>query len=337
MNSTDSLAIPNYVVFHALNGSGITVGYLVFNLTLFLLGVAIILLNVVVADTLIRRRSRWREPTDTFVISLAFTDAVTGVSVLYNAVYHLLIFKDETECLIRYGIHLSILLCNTYHLAAVTMERYVRITSPFVYAKTCRKHINILVCCGIWALSFLLGLLPVMGVGKDFSLNRCILFNVISTSYLGTVLALLWMPFVIMVFLYYHIFTIVRRHTIAIVKNDYTRTLKKRHSTTESIPLKYTKTVCLVTGVYLVCWMPSGLVVLLALLGKMDHMTLGQRGMLLMYSSITIYLNSIINPVIYAFRISTVRYRFRQIFCKRNVTHLQTERTRSAERSNHDC
>ena len=97
-----------------------------------------------------------------------------------------------------------------------------------------------------------------MGVGKDFSLNRCILFNVVSTAYLGVVLALLWIPFLIMVFLYVHIFTIVRRHTIAIVKHDYTRTLKQRNSTADSIPLKYTKTVCLVTGVYLVCWMPSG-------------------------------------------------------------------------------
>lgn len=50
--------------------------------------------------------------------------------------------------------------------------------------------------------------------------------------------------------------------------------------------------------------------------GGLGDRTTVEKGTLLLYVSSTAFINSLVNPIIYAFKITTVRLRFKALFCR---------------------
>ena len=60
----------------------------------------------------------------------------------------------------------------------------------------------------------------------------------------------------------------------------------------------------------------AGILVACSITGALGDMSTARKGDFLLYTSILVYCNSLLNPLIYAVKIPAIRTRFRSIFCR---------------------
>ncbi|KAK7499734.1 hypothetical protein BaRGS_00009075 [Batillaria attramentaria] len=269
------------VVYWALNDYGVTAFDIAICVIMVTLASWIVTLNALVLDTLVRVKGAngTREPADWLVSSLSLADLVTGLFLVYNTAYNMINFQATV---------------------------FIALT---------------------WVVSLLLALIPALGWNLDSSedtgpagetLPVCSYFGLHPPDYLRLVVSIFFVPFVVMIFLYAHIFKVANRHARVIAAQEGGKT-RERHS------WKYTKTVVIVMGLYFFCWLPVGLVIILHVQGYLGDYTLVEKGTMVLYASVPAYANSIINPIIYAIKVSAVRARFRAIFCRGDHSQVQPD------------
>ncbi|XP_067667511.1 G-protein coupled receptor 12-like [Haliotis asinina] len=174
-----------------------------------------------------------REPADIFVCSLSVADTLGGFFLLYNTTYNLINYQLYYECAFRMGLVQILGLASVYHMAALTVDRYVKIAHPYHYPTACNRMFVFAVCIVIWSISTIIGLLPLFGWKNE--------------QKSGTV----------------------------------------------------------------------GVVIMLDFSSGLGDRTTVEKGTLLLYASSTAFINSLVNPIIYAFKITSVRLRFRALFCRK--------------------
>lgn len=251
--------------YEALNGYGVTVLYFMHRFSLIILACFIITFNVFVMYAL-KRKSNSDDVTRVFIYSLSATDAFNGLFLLYNALYDLIHFKNIFECLFRFGFVNSISLCSTLQLLALSMDRYVKILSPYFYLRIFNVQSVWWLSYSVWAICGVVGFLPLMGWRKKekHSFNFCSFFGVLSQSYFILYTMLHMISFFIIVAVYVHILKIAYnkisenkmflQHALALaVTGD-----KKAQCHQNAPWWKPTKTVLIVIGIYFVCWTPTG-------------------------------------------------------------------------------
>ncbi|KAL8624917.1 hypothetical protein ACOMHN_016213 [Nucella lapillus] len=340
MSANDDQAKSKAVVYWGLNNYGVSALEIVINCVLVILAAWIILLNSLVFDTLIRygrKRGAERKPTDCLVASLSLADMVTGVFLIYNTVYNLTNFQIRVECLVRNAFLITTMISSVLHLALLTTDRYVQIILPYRYDRVCNQVTVLVLALFTWITALMLALLPtfgwsntpVAGDGKEGEGETttttatptpvCSFFGLMHPDYLRFVVCLFFVPFLLMGILYGHIFKVARRHSREIAAQERACRRRDRHT------WKFTKTVLIVMGLYFLSWLPVGTVILLHLEGNLNNYTLIERGTLLLYCSATAFASSIINPVIYAVKITAVRARFAAIFCRGRKIAIQTD------------
>nr|KAG5708520.1 hypothetical protein BaRGS_032941 [Batillaria attramentaria] len=317
------------VVYWALNDYGVTAFDIAICVIMVTLASWIVTLNALVLDTLVRVKGAngTREPADWLVSSLSLADLVTGLFLVYNTAYNMINFQIRTECLLRLAIIHATLYSSVLHLCLLTGDRYLKIVSPYRYNTACNSTSVIVFIALTWVVSLLLALIPALGWNLDSSedtgpagetLPVCSYFGLHPPDYLRLVVSIFFVPFVVMIFLYAHIFKVANRHARVIAAQEGGKT-RERHS------WKYTKTVVIVMGLYFFCWLPVGLVIILHVQGYLGDYTLVEKGTMVLYASVPAYANSIINPIIYAIKVSEVRARFRAIFCRGDHSQVQPD------------
>ena len=60
----------------------------------------------------------------------------------------------------------------------------------------------------------------------------------------------------------------------------------------------------------------AGILVACSVTGALGDMSTARKGDFVLYTSILLYCNSLLNPLIYAVKIPAIRTRFRSIFCR---------------------
>ena len=60
----------------------------------------------------------------------------------------------------------------------------------------------------------------------------------------------------------------------------------------------------------------AGILVACSITGALGDMSTARKGDFVLYTSILVYCNSLLNPLIYAVKIPAIRTRFRSIFCR---------------------
>ena len=261
---TTSTEEDSQYLFKTLNGYQVTAGTFIFNLSVITLGIWIIVLNCLLIQTLVKYRA-YLEVTDIFIHNLAATDATTGLLLIYNSTYNILNFQNRYECLIRFGLIQSMSLCSNGFIAMLTINRYIMVSRPFSYRKIFKKKFMVTSSVFTWCLSLAVGFMPLVGWNQELapqqedngSLTVCRFFGVMDPGYVWLNVGLYWLPVFLMLVLYTHMSKIACNHAKAIKANERAITNKEekafdRHS------WKLTKTVSIVIGVYLFCWMPTG-------------------------------------------------------------------------------
>nr|KAG5697340.1 hypothetical protein BaRGS_004066 [Batillaria attramentaria] len=136
-------------------------------------------LNGLVLDTMVRQ-GKWREPADLLVAGLALTDALTGVFLLYNTSYSIVYYQHVTECLVRFGLVHVLLAVSDFLLLCLTVDRFLKIVTPYRYGDMCGKWTIWVVMVTAWLLGIVFGSLPTMEVGKGGDFDVCMMYMLVT-------------------------------------------------------------------------------------------------------------------------------------------------------------
>lgn len=194
-------------------------------------------------------------------------------------------------------------------LVAVSFDRYVAIEYPLKYKQKMTKRSIMILIGFIWLISVLLSYAPVLlGVysqkhkRKQLDPYGCgmrpnLIYSIISSS------LSFYIPLIIILFLYGRIFIIARKHSHELQKLE--NIIKRLHSNEkfvlESVKwnknLKAIRTLGIVVGVFVACWLPF--FVMYLLLAYCEYKCVNP--LIERYITWIGYVNSFCNPVIYAF------------------------------------
>ncbi|XP_071078585.1 adenosine receptor A3-like [Haliotis cracherodii] len=300
----------NSYAFIAFTGSPVTFADLVGLPFLILMGITELVLNLIV---LVALRSSQEDASNSFIVNLAMADALTGLIVIYNSVYTMLEWKDVHECLFRFGLLIGVNMASVLSIMLLTVDRYVKIKDPFRHKRLFTSKRVTLLNTSVWVLSLTVAILPVAGWNRSQEVKKtCKFFTVFSTSYLGTVVVIFVIPLVAIVTLYPQIYVLARKHAMAI----HAQLCRTSSGNTPRSTLRFAKTVGIIIGMYILCWAPVGTYLLLVLLDRpLVEETGVDLGAVLTYTAGVGFLNSLINPLVYAIKIPAVGRVFRRVCC----------------------
>ncbi|XP_002734435.1 adenosine receptor A2b-like [Saccoglossus kowalevskii] len=108
--------------------------------------------------------SRLRITTNYFIVSLAISDMLVGLVVIpINFAFPTALLKGYTTCLQVACFTVVVCTSSITNIVAVTIDRYLAITSPLKYHAIMTSRRAIVTISLVWVYAFTIGFLPVMG------------------------------------------------------------------------------------------------------------------------------------------------------------------------------
>lgn len=246
-------------------GIQILVGSILFFMTGFAIcGNLLVIISVCIFRQL-------RTITNYFIISLATADLMVTLFVMpFNALF--IVTGKWSFGLFFCDLYISvdILACTAsiLNLCVIALDRYWAITSPFTYYQRVNAKSAFLLIACVWAVSFLISVLPVMlklHIDEYLKANNwydnpyfCALgvngvFAVVSST------ISFYVPTCVIIFVYLRIFSVARRQARQIAShNNAAMRLQNNSKGKPSMARerKAAKTLAIIMGVFIICWLP---------------------------------------------------------------------------------
>ncbi|XP_060899359.1 adenosine receptor A1-like [Labrus mixtus] len=252
-----------------------------------------------------------RDTTFCFIVSLAVADIAVGVLVIPLAIIISMGFNTQFyTCLFLSCLLLIITQSSILSLLAIAIDRCLRVKIPIRYSTIVterRAHVAVCLC---WILSFLTGLVPMIGwnnhdAHRNSSNIICNFTTVMRMDYMVYFNFFGWVvvPLSVMIALYAEIFRVIRRqlNRRAEATCDGDRYYQKE--------LKLAKSLALVVFLFVVCWLPIHIMNCITFFCRDCHVP-----KIAFYVGIFMsHVNSALNPMVYAFRIKRFRVTLIQI------------------------
>ena len=288
----------NVPTYHA------NIGYTVF---LLLLMLVIFGMNLFFCCSIYRSRVLLRQPSHRFILSLSISDlliALVVMPIIIDSALHNGAFCSSLPfCFLAYFADHVVVLSSILILLAIGIDRYIAASNPYGYNSlmTIRRATGIIV--STWAMSFLFGLnsnfdwSTMTFSGVEINQNQlCVTRNPKFTAVV--ILLCLFIPLIMMGWLYYRILRITLKHTMPIAtlgtleevkrpqasascsrwlseqastSNAETVTpapeRKSRHVTCLSSPkIRAIRVTVFVYGSFVLCWLPGHIITFINLL-----------------------------------------------------------------------
>ncbi|KAF7207692.1 adenosine receptor A1 [Nothobranchius furzeri] len=261
-----------------------------------------------------------------FIVSLAVADIAVGVLVIPLAIVIDMGFKTPCyTCLFLSCLLLSITQSSILSLLAIAIDRFLRIKIPTRYNIIMTPGRASVAICLCWTLSFLSGLVPMTGWNNlnhgNISCSSeivCSFLNVIGIDYMVYFNFFGWVvvPLTIMILLYGEIFRVIRKqlNRRAEATCDGQKYYRKE--------LKLAKSLALVVFLFIICWLPLHIMNCISFFCPKCVVPKA-----ITYGGIIMsHLNSVLNPMVYAFRIKHFRLTLIQVL-RRCMLCKSTEST----------
>lgn len=289
---------------HNRTSSG-ALGHLSVSMAVFLLiSIIIMLENLLVLMAVLSRIRRSRRWVYVCIANITLSDLLTGAAYVLN----ICLSGSQTFrltpalWLFREGMLFVALAASIFSLLLIAVERYTTMMKP-VSQKSVRKSycriFSLVALC--WALALVIGFLPLLGWNCMCSLDGCsTLLPLYSKSYIFFSLIIFFVILLAIGVLYGAIFCHVHKST----------QLANQRGRRRSLGLL--KTVITIVGVFLLCWGPLFMLLLV------DFFCASRQCALLFGADFCItlaVLNSGLNPIIYALGSSDMRRAIAKLVC----------------------
>ncbi|XP_051996088.1 sphingosine 1-phosphate receptor 2 [Xyrauchen texanus] len=266
---------------------------------LFVIICCIIILENLLVLIAVFRNKKFHSAMFFFIGNLAFSDLLAGSAYIANIFLSgpQTFLLTPVQWFIREGTAFIALAASVFSLLAIAIERYIAITKVKVYGsnKTCRMFLLIGAC---WVMSIFVGCLPIIGWNCINNLVDCsAVLPLNSRYYILFVVTIFSIILLSIVILYVRIYLIVRT---------------SHQEATNSPAYALLKTVTIVLGVFIVCWLPAFTILLLDTSCQMKECPILNNAAIF-FSIAT--LNSALNPLIYTMRSKDMRKEFLRVLC----------------------
>lgn len=255
---------------------------------LSILSVSVIVTNTLVCLFVYKVKSM-RTYTNGFVVSLAISDILTGVSMFiqYNAELHVW-SRDALNVL-----YALVLFVGAANLCAVTYDRYLAILYPFSYTETISKVFKILVPA-IWVFSIVIACIPLTWKGDTQLLNTKIYICLVFIICIA-------LPYILIVYANYKIFRLVRqcvrRERELSISSHNTKAEMRNGVGKVSSEAKVARVFAIASLMFVLSYFPTLFYTAAATLGHVDVVP----GLLMDFSPFCVVFGSLVNPILYSF------------------------------------
>ncbi|XP_029195104.2 dopamine receptor 2-like [Acropora millepora] len=312
--------------------------FIVYSVFLVLIMLATLFGNVLVI-TAVYHFHRLRRMTNFFIISLAVSDLLVALghlplridqSVHNNNWCFDKTPNDVTTCaywIVMDTVFSCASICN---LVVISIDRFLAITKPFEYQNRMTKRVGFSLIAFVWVYALLWGVLSLVDWtrGDPNATDRHIFVIVKNQTneracgkndkvYYTTAMAVaLFLPLLIVIATYACVFRVAFTQAKAVALLDPTK--GKRHILRE---LKATKTIAVVIGVFIVCWLPGFILIVLSFWCQdcfkplLDNKNLS-LSIRIIFVFILPVINSSLNPVIYTVFNQEFRMAFSRMLCR---------------------
>lgn len=312
---------------------GVMVGRIFLICFLSLVMLMSILGNLLVMTAVCKDRQLRKIKTNYFIVSLAFADLLVSVLVMPFGAIELVTqhwIYGDTFCLVRTALDVLLTTASILHLCCIALDRYYAICcQPLVYRNKMTPLRVALMIGGCWSIPTFISFLPIMqgwnSIGIDHLIEQrrhsegsnstsCI-FMVNKPYALTCSVVAFYIPLVLMVLAYQRIYITARAHAlqISILQRagggggggiDHQRNHRMRTET------KAAKTLCIIMGCFCLCWAPFFVTNVVD--PFIDYAVPEQLWIACLWLG---YINSMLNPILYAFLNKSFRRAFLIILC----------------------
>ncbi|KAM4678368.1 sphingosine 1-phosphate receptor 2 [Discoglossus pictus] len=266
--------------------------------------VIIVICCIIILENLLVLISVWRNKKFHsamffFIGNLAFSDLLAGSAYMANILLSgkMTFTLTPVEWFIREGTAFTTLSASVFSLLAIAIERHVAIIKVKVYSsdRNCRMILLIGAC---WVISMVIGGLPILGWNCINNLEECsTVFPLYSKKYILFIVTIFTFILLSILILYVRIYCIVKSSHAEIAGPQ---------------TLALLKTVTIVLGVFIICWLPAFTVLLMDVSCKVKECPILYKAE---YFFAVATMNSAMNPIIYTLRSKDMRKEFLRVLC----------------------
>ncbi|XP_064184122.1 5-hydroxytryptamine receptor 4 isoform X2 [Anguilla rostrata] len=289
--------------------------------------------NLLVMVAVCKDRQLRKIKTNYFIVSLAFADLLVSVLVMPFGAIELIRQNwnyGGTFCLVRTSLDVLLTTASILHLCCISLDRYYAICcQPLVYRNKMTPMRVALMLGGCWVIPTFISFLPIMlgwnSIGiedlieqrtssGDPNVTQCV-FMVNKPYALTCSVVAFYIPLGLMVLAYQRIYVTAREHArqISVLQRagasssdsaDHQRNHRMRTET------KAAKTLCIIMGCFCLCWAPFFITNVVD--PFIDYTVPDKLWTACLWLG---YINSMLNPILYAFLNKSFRRAFLIILC----------------------
>ena len=262
-----------------------------------------------------------RKVGNSFIVSLAATDLLIAVVVIPLFIIDELVnvVLGNILCTVHKASDIILSSVSILNITCISIDRYIAITDPLHYTtRMTSKVAGSLICC-IWIVPVIIFALNEI-IGSRFLYvhdKHCIL-NVFGIENMSFFIVIWFVPTLIMLLAYGVIFRVAQKQEtqvceIAQISNNLNNGQNISQPTSNQRSHKAVKTLGLITGIFMLCWLPTYAIVIL----ENVSFNIALQTPRVVWQSIAFlsYLNSMLNPIIYAAYNQSFRKAFKKLFC----------------------
>ena len=250
-----------------------------------------------------------RKLANSFIVSLAMADLLVTVLPMPVSVVYGYVLNDTlplVPCLLINSTDLVFCIASVLNISCISMDRYIAITDPLHYSTRMTKKLAAAMITGAWLISVLCGFVPIM---VRYIMEPGICYSPFSSILLALIPNLIiFIASFPMLAAYWRIFRIARKQETHV--REMARQVNQGSEPRKNH--KAARTLGVVIGVFMLCWLPFLTCALLVSVFSAITMPVIVFHIL----GGLVYCNSALNPVIYATSSRDFRKAFKKILCR---------------------